>query len=142
MKLTDEIKIPLVNADSKKDYVFDLHIAQKHNNRVFDKFRQDLTNFIKQTQRNSFWVKTTDQSGTTLHDSDLISVNKSSQIYTITTDYKKEFEGALCYDDDGVLANDEIKISFELNTDLTENKQKIKIEFVNPITSNFRIILL
>ena len=140
-KLTGNIEIVQVNADAKKDYVFDLHVAQKLNANNLNNLAASLTQHFKQSQVNEFKVTSTDINGTTLHDTQLISVTKVDLIYTATTTYLKVFSAALCYDSAGVLLPTAIKVSFPL-IGLVEDRTQIIVTFIAPITQDYRIVLM
>ena len=141
MKLTTNLKAPMTYANSKTDSVFDIHVVQKHNAKLMEQFTSSMTQYIKQSQNNEFLVDTTDVDGDSIHDSGLITVSKSSNIYTITTDYSKVFSGALCYDD-GIQKPQDIKVYFGVNSDSSINNKVLIVEFLEIITKPYRIVLL
>ena len=142
MKLIDDITVSQVHADSKNDYVFDLHIAQRHNTEKIVDFASDITKFFKQSQANEFLITASDVNSTTNYDNNLIAVTKTDLVYSVTTAYEKEFSAAMCYDANGILQPSAIAITFGVNTDTSPNRQIIIITVQTAITSNLRIVLI
>lgn len=142
MKLRTDIKLPLLASNAKRDYLFDMQVAQKHNADVVAKdFGVTLTKYIKQLQANEFEVKATDTDGTFNADGTLLSITKTGLEYSITTQYEKEFSAAFCYDASGILQPAEIAVTFDVVNNIID-KKKIIVTFQNAIAQNYRIVLI
>ena len=137
-KLTTNIVVSQISANSKTDYVFDMHIAQKQNAKNMNIFAESLTDYFKQTQVNEFSILNgeldyIDQN----HDSNLIVVTKVGLVYTITTPYSKVFSSALCYDNTGLLKPSDILVTFGSGG----NDRTIIIITFLAINNDYRIVL-
>ena len=137
MKLTESLKVSLTFADNKKDYVFDMHIAQKHNVKSLKSFISTFEKYIKQTQANEFEVTASQVDGQFNADSNLLSVTKTGLTYSVTTDYQKEFSAALIYDSAGDLKNDLATVSIN-----TSDKTTINVVWKAAITGTYRVVLI
>ncbi len=144
MKLTDQLVPGIIYADSKKDYVFDMHIAQKQNAKKLTTMFEELTGYIKQCQRNEFNVVSTDANGEFDADDGLLQVLKySSTLWIVSTSYNKVFSGILVYDETGAPVTTGWTISFNnLLIDTSTNNSVINIAFSTAPTQTYRIILL
>jgi hypothetical protein len=141
MKLTGQLNAAQLFANSNNDYLFDIHIAQKHNASKMDAFAIDLTQYFKQNQSNELVVNNTDTDGSSVQDDNLITVVKVGLVYTITTSYKKVFSSALCYDSTGELQPSAIKVTFTDDGSGGDNRESMIVTFQNPITTTFRVVL-
>lgn len=136
MKLIKPLETPFVSTDGKKDYVFDIHVATKHNAKLMAAFTENVGKYIMQCQPNEFNVSDSDVDSVFLADQDLLTITKVGNTYSITTTYGKEFSAGFCYNSTGLQVPSEILVTLSID------KTTISIEFVNTITANFRIVLI